>query len=78
MKKSLTEKEIRFMSKLELKEQYFFTRDDIKNNLNRSAVTRIAVNEEVVHTFFLHNYLWEIVRLLGFSGNLILFSRERK
>jgi predicted transcriptional regulator of viral defense system len=32
MKKSLTEKEIRFISKLELKEKYFFTREDIKDN----------------------------------------------
>ena len=32
MKKSLTEKEIKFISKLELKEKYFFTRDDIRDN----------------------------------------------
>ena len=32
MKKSLSEKEIKFISKLELKEKYFFTRNDIKNN----------------------------------------------
>ena len=32
MKKSLTEKEINFISKLELKEKYFFAREDIKDN----------------------------------------------
>lgn len=32
MKKSLTEKEIKFISKLELKEKYFFTREDIEDN----------------------------------------------
>lgn len=32
MKKSLSEKEIAFISKLELKEKYFFTREDIKDN----------------------------------------------
>ena len=32
MKKSLSEKELRFISKLELKKKYFFTRDEIKDN----------------------------------------------
>lgn len=32
MKKSLSEKELGFISKLELKEKYFFTRDEIKDN----------------------------------------------
>ena len=32
MKKSLSEKELTFISKLELKEKYFFTRDDIKDS----------------------------------------------
>lgn len=32
MRKSLSEKELKFISKLELKEQYFFTRDDIIDN----------------------------------------------
>lgn len=32
MKKGLSEKEIGFISKLELKEKYFFTRDDIKDS----------------------------------------------
>jgi len=32
MKKSLSEKELTFISKLELKEKYFFTRDEIRNN----------------------------------------------
>lgn len=32
MRKGLSEKELRFISKLELKQKYFFTRDDIKDN----------------------------------------------
>ncbi len=36
MKKSLSEKEIVFISKLELKEKYFFTRDDIKDNFTNT------------------------------------------
>lgn len=32
MKKGLSEKELSFISKLELDEKYFFTRDDIKDN----------------------------------------------
>ena len=32
MKKSLSEKELRFISRLELKGKYFFTRDEIKGN----------------------------------------------
>lgn len=32
MKKSITEKELGFISKLELKQKYFFTREDIKDN----------------------------------------------
>lgn len=32
MRKSLSEKELRFISKLELKQKYFFTREDIINN----------------------------------------------
>jgi predicted transcriptional regulator of viral defense system len=32
MKQSLSEKELAFISKLELKEKYFFTRNDIKDN----------------------------------------------
>ncbi|MBU2639459.1 MAG: hypothetical protein KKG75_01990 [Nanoarchaeota archaeon] len=32
MKKGLSEKELKFISKLELKENYFFTRNDIKDN----------------------------------------------
>ncbi len=32
MKKSLSEKELSFISKLELKKKYFFTRDDIKDS----------------------------------------------
>lgn len=32
MRKSLSEKELKFISKLELKKKYFFTRDDIKEN----------------------------------------------
>jgi predicted transcriptional regulator of viral defense system len=34
MKSSLSEKELKFISKLELKEKYFFTRDDIRGNFN--------------------------------------------
>lgn len=34
MKKSLSEKELTFISKLELKGKYFFTRNDIRNNFN--------------------------------------------
>ncbi len=36
MKKGLSEKEIAFISKLELKERYFFTRGDIKDNFTSS------------------------------------------
>ncbi len=36
MKKSLSEKELRFISKLELKGKYFFTRDDIKDNFTNN------------------------------------------
>lgn|SRR3989338_3851804 len=32
MKKSLSEKELKFISKLELRQKYFFTRDDIRDN----------------------------------------------
>ena len=32
MKKSLSQKELAFISKLELKEKYFFTREDIRSN----------------------------------------------
>jgi predicted transcriptional regulator of viral defense system len=32
MKKSISEKELSFISKLELKQKYFFTRDEIKDN----------------------------------------------
>ena len=32
MRKSLSEKELKFISKLELKEKYFFTRTEIRNN----------------------------------------------
>lgn len=32
MKKGITEKELKFISKLELKGNYFFTRDEIKDN----------------------------------------------
>ncbi len=34
MRKSISEKELRFISKLELKQKYFFTRDDIKDNFS--------------------------------------------
>jgi len=34
MKKSLSEKELVFISKLELKEKYFFTRDDMRDHFN--------------------------------------------
>ncbi len=34
MRKSLSEKELKFISKLELKKKYFFTRDDIRDNFN--------------------------------------------
>jgi len=34
MKNSLSEKELGFISKLELKNKYFFTRDEIKDNFN--------------------------------------------
>ncbi len=34
MKKGLSEKELVFISKLELKEKYFFTREDIRKNFN--------------------------------------------
>ena len=36
MKKSLSEKELSFISKLELKKKYFFTREDIKNNFTNT------------------------------------------
>ena len=32
MKRSLSEKELKFISRLELKQKYFFTRDDIRTN----------------------------------------------
>jgi len=32
MRKNITEKELKFISKLELKKKYFFTRDEIENN----------------------------------------------
>src|SRR3989338_6320984 len=32
MRKGLSEKELKFISKLELKQRYFFTREDIKDN----------------------------------------------
>src|SRR3989344_5559628 len=36
MKKSLSVKELRFISKLELKGKYFFTRDEIKSNFTNA------------------------------------------
>jgi predicted transcriptional regulator of viral defense system len=36
MKPSLSQKELAFISKLELKEKYFFTRDDIRDNFASS------------------------------------------
>ncbi len=36
MKKSLSEKELAFISKLELKQKYFFTREDIRDNFNNN------------------------------------------
>ena len=44
MKKSLSEKELKFISKLELKGKYFFTRDEIKNNFT-------SVNEMNVYLY---------------------------
>src|SRR3989344_3365722 len=44
MKKSLSEKELKFISKLELKGKYFFTREEIKDNFT-------SVNEMNVYLY---------------------------
>lgn len=44
MKKGLSEKELSFISKLELDEKYFFTRDDIKDNFT-------SINEMNVYLY---------------------------
>ena len=44
MKKSLSEKELQFISKLELKEKYFFTRDDIRNNFKNNNEMNVYIN----------------------------------
>ena len=44
MKKSLTEKEINFISKLELKEKYFFTREEIKDNFTNTNEMNVYIH----------------------------------
>lgn len=48
MKKSISEKELNFISKLELKGKYFFTRDEIKDNFT-------SINEMNVYLYRLKN-----------------------
>lgn len=48
MKKGLSEKELKFISKLELKGKYFFTRKEIKNNFT-------STNEMNVYLYRLKN-----------------------
>ena len=44
MKKGLSEKELAFISKIELKERYFFTREDIRNYFNNDNEMNVYIH----------------------------------
>jgi predicted transcriptional regulator of viral defense system len=44
MRKGLSEKELKFISKLELKNKYFFTRDEIRNNFTSDNEMNVYIH----------------------------------
>lgn len=46
MKQGLSQKELAFISKLELKEKYFFTGDDIRNNFANDNEMNVYIHRQ--------------------------------